>query len=444
MAIAEIISIGTELLLGQVLDTNSQYISGELADLGIDCLFRSTVGDNPGRIISTLKHALNRSDIAITTGGLGPTADDLTHECIAELFSASMQLDEEVLAYIESLFSSRGMKMSESNKKQAYRPAGAQLLANPCGSAPGIIWTLDKTLLEKAGIENPEKARFILTFPGVPSEMKAMWEATARKFLRNQFEESALFSQELKHYGIAESRLAEKYADLLELASPTVAPLAGMGECRLRVSAKAVSLEEARKIAEPVIERIKTESAHLCYGIDSDNLETVAGRLLKERNLSVSCAESCTGGLLSKRLTDVAGSSAYVKLNLVTYANEAKHALLQVPEQILEKHGAVSIECAEAMAEGVRRLSSCDIGIGITGIAGPEGGSLEKPVGLVFIGLRSKDLLLVAKRLYPEQMGRDGIRFRSASDALNILRLYLIDPELLRQEEYFRPLSISH
>ncbi|MBX9687452.1 MAG: competence/damage-inducible protein A [Candidatus Obscuribacterales bacterium] len=428
MASAEILSIGTELLLGQILDTNSQFISIRLANLGIDCLYKSTVGDNVQRIIAAYKQALDRSDLVISTGGLGPTADDLTHECLSELFKAELVFDQASLERIESFFKKRGIKMVESNKKQAYRPAGADILFNPTGTAPGIIWSLSEDLLERAAISNPKKARYIMTFPGVPSEMKRMWTDSAEPFLAEKFGPSVVWSQELKHYGIGESNLAEKYAELLSGSNPTVAPLAGTGECRLRVSAKSSDIEAAKKIAAPVIERIRKESGTLCYGVDNDSLESVLAELLKKKGLTLSVAESCTGGLLSKRLTDIDGSSAYVKLNLVTYANEAKIEQLKVGPEIIEKHGAVSSECALAMALGVRALAKSDLALSITGIAGPSGGSDEKPVGLVYFGLSAAQSSHVIKRQFPEQLGRDGIRQRAASEALNFLRLYLLNP----------------
>ena len=428
MATAEIISIGTELLLGDILDTNSQFLSTELARLGIDCLHRSTVGDNTERIIACFRQALGRADLVLSTGGLGPTADDLTHECIAALFGAEMVFDAPTLEKISGLFKARGVLMVESNKKQAYRPQGADILVNPVGTAPGIIWRLDPDSLRKAQIPEPERPRFILTFPGVPSEMTTMWAATARDFLAQTFGASVLWSCELKHYGIGESTLAEKFLDLLSGTNPTVAPLAGNGECRLRVTAKGKTIDEAKTIAAETIERIKKESGEFCYGVDDDSLESVVGAMLSERNLTVSFAESCTGGLVSKRLTDVAGSSAYIKLNVVSYANEAKEKLLGVSEEVLNKHGAVSAKCAEMMAQGVKKLSGADIGMSVTGVAGPGGGSEDKPVGLVYFGLATTEKTIAAKRNFPQQLGRQWIRYRSASEALNLLRLHLLDP----------------
>jgi nicotinamide-nucleotide amidase len=424
---AEVLSVGTELLLGQVLDTNSQFVAVELAKLGIDCYFRSTVGDNKQRVKDAIRIALNRADVLITTGGLGPTADDLTTECLAEFFQSELVFDEEVFAYISALFRERNYPMPESNRKQALRPSGADKLPNPAGTAPGLIWRLGKETLAQAGIEEPERERIILTFPGVPRELKAMWRETAAPFLQSQYSPGVLWSIELKHYGIGESALAEQYGHLLEQANPTVAPYAGHGECRLRVTAKANDVAAARKIAEPVIEEIRTGSRHRCYGVDDDTLESVIGKLLTERELKLSVAESCTGGLVSQRLTDIPGSSKYIGLNVVTYSNQAKSQFLGVKDTTLASHGAVSAECAEEMAKGVLRLGQADIGLSVTGVAGPDGGTEEKPVGLVYLGLACKDFYAGQTLRLGVKSSRSEIRFRTANEALNMVRLFLLD-----------------
>lgn len=434
MAIAEVISIGTELLLGQIVNTNSHFLAGELASSGIDSLYQVTVGDNVARIKSTFKQALDRADIVISTGGLGPTADDLTHESLAELFSVPMIYDAETEEKIRALFALRGLAMSDSNKKQANRPAGADILNNPRGTAPGIIWSVKEEDLRRAGVNNPERPRYILTFPGVPAEMKTMWRETAKPLLSQLFGPGVIWSVELKHYGISESAMAEKYAVLLDGVNPTVAPYAGNGESRLRVSAKAATADEAKKIVQPVVDQIKSSSGHLCYGQDDDTLESVVARLLTDKKLSLALAESCTGGLVSKRLTDCPGSSAFVKLNVVAYSNESKAKILHVSEQVLEKFGAVSRECAAEMSAGVRQLAESDIGLSITGVSGPSGGTDDKPVGLVFISLATKSDVYVAKRNFNPSLSRTEIRLRTASDALNMVRLYLLDPSLLPRE----------
>jgi nicotinamide-nucleotide amidase len=425
---AEVLSVGTELLLGQVLDTNSQFVAVELAKLGIDCYFRSTVGDNKQRVQDAIRIALDRADVLITTGGLGPTADDLTTECLAEFFQSELIFDEEVFAYISALFRERNFPMPESNRKQALRPLGADILPNPAGTAPGLIWRLGQETLAQASIKEPERERIILTFPGVPRELKAMWRQTAAPFLLKTYSPGVLWSIELKHYGIGESALAEQYAQLLEQANPTVAPYAGHGECRLRVTAKAKDVAEAKKIAEPVIEVIRKGSGHKCYGADDETLESVVGQLLSERGLKLSVAESCTGGLVSQRLTDIAGSSKYIGLNVVTYSNQAKSQFLGVKETTLATCGAVSAECAEEMARGILSLGHADIGLSVTGVAGPDGGTPEKPVGLVYLGLAARDFYAAHTLRLGAKSSRSEIRFRTANEALNMVRLFLLDP----------------
>lgn len=412
MASCEILCVGTELLLGQILNTNQQFISQELATLGINCFYQTTVGDNKTRIISSIRQALDRADILLITGGLGPTPDDLTTECLAEAFGVGMVLDDSVVARIQQFFQQRGYPMPESNRKQALRPVGAEILPNPIGTAPGIIWHVDN--------------KVIMTFPGVPAEMRAMWRETAAPYLQKKYGGHTLYSVELLHYGIGESALAEKYADLLDLENPTVAPYAGTGECKLRVTARAKSTEEAKRIADPIVAQIVEGSGDLCYGRTGDTLESVLGNMLRERKLTISFAESCTGGLASKRLTDVAGSSDYTNLNVVTYSNHMKIKMLGVDEHLLNEKGAVSPECAIEMANGIRNLAEADIGVGITGVAGPSGGTEEKPVGLVYLAVSSKKGTEPKKLTLPSSLGREGIRHRSASEALNMVRLMLL------------------
>jgi nicotinamide-nucleotide amidase len=431
MPSAEVVSVGTELLLGQVLDTNSQFLAVELAKLGIESYYRSTVGDNKQRIRAVLRQALERCDILITSGGLGPTADDLTTECIAELLETELIFDEEVFEHIKKLFASRNFKMPDSNRKQAMRPAGADILSNSRGTAPGIIWKLGSKELSRVGISNPERPRVILTFPGVPRELHAMWREVAAPYLIKSFGSGVLWSMELKHIGIGESALAEQFAHLLDLSNPTVAPYAGHAECRLRVTAKADSVEKARALAAPVIDEIKAGSGSRCYGVDDDTLESVVGRLLKEKKLFLCLAESCTGGLISQRLTDVPGSSQYIALNMVTYSNQAKMDLLGVKQQTIETHGAVSAECAQEMANGALALGHGDIALSVTGIAGPDGGTEEKPIGTVYLGLAAGDFYSGRTLRLGKASARSEVRFRTAQEALNMVRLYLLDPTLL-------------
>jgi len=434
---AEVVCIGTELLLGDVLDTNSQFLAQQLALLGLDCFYTVTVGDNPERIKACMREALSRSDVLITSGGLGPTADDLTTECLAGLCGAPLEMDQDLLAFITGLFAARGFAMPESNKKQALRPRGADILPNPVGSAPGVVWRLSPENLAHAAIVAGNKVKTVLTFPGVPSELKAMWQGTAYDYLAKNYSASTIWSQELKHFGIGESALAEMFAHLLELSNPTVAPYAGRWECRLRVAAKAETQEAARALAQPVIDEIKAKSGVRCYGVDKDTLESTVGALLIEKGLTLATAESCTGGLVSERLTDIPGSSKYVMLNAVTYSDHSKQELLGVSAQLLQEFGAVSAQCAEAMAHGMRKLSECDLALSVTGIAGPEGGNADKPVGTVYIGLSAagKDASGASAPLYfgrtlklGARLPRAEVRWRTANEALNMVRLYLIDP----------------
>ncbi|HMY51499.1 MAG TPA: competence/damage-inducible protein A [Candidatus Obscuribacter sp.] len=443
MARAEVLCIGTELLLGDVLDTNSQFLARELALLGIDCFYRVVVGDNPERIKECVRQALGRADIVITSGGLGPTADDLTTECLAGVFNAPMDMDEEVLAFIRELFASRNIKMTESNRKQALRPRGADILPNPVGSAPGIVWQLQKADLDGVGIDSSYVSAFgrdnpyrvILTFPGVPSELKAMWTETAAPYLARYYPAGTIWSTELKHIGIGESALAEKYAHLLDLPNPTVAPYAGRWECRLRVAAKAASQEEARLLAQPVVDEIRQGSGVTLYGEDDDTLEAVVGRLLTGHGKTLSLAESCTGGLITERLTDMPGSSRFLNCAVVAYSNASKVELLGVDAEVLNKYGAVSEEAALAMAQGMLKLSGSDLALSVTGIAGPEGGTEEKPVGLVYVALCAKGAGVehyTRKLSLGNRVNRSEVRWRTANQALNMVRLYLLEPAALK------------
>ncbi len=432
MPSAEILAVGTELLLGHVLDTNSQFLSEGLARLGIDCYYHSTVGDNEERVKATIRQALLRSDIVLISGGLGPTPDDLTMNCIANLLGVELILDEDVLKEIEAFFKERGVIMPVTNTKQALRPSGASLLPNPDGTAPGIIWEIGPELMQRllgpdASPEAVNRTSTLITFPGVPSELKTMWTQTVIGYLERHLVKSTIYSIELRHYGIGESALAEKYALLLNGSNPTVAPYAGRGECRLRVTSKAEDIDSARNLAEPLIEEIRMGSGHFLYGVDDETLESVTAQMLRERGLTVSVAESCTGGLVSKRLTDIAGSSQYISLNLITYSNEAKRSMLGVDQAILDQFGAVSAECVKAMAEGVRTRTKSDIGLAISGVAGPDGGTEDKPVGTVFLGLAAAGKYFGRRKNFGHKFPRKEIRYRTANEALNMLRLFLLN-----------------
>lgn len=415
--IAEIICVGSELLLGETINTNASYISKKLSGIGIDCLYHTVVGDNFKRIKNVLKTALERADIIITTGGLGPTDDDITIEAIANYFDEELILDENSLKRIEEFFKLSKREMHSDDKKQALRPKSALRMPNPTGSAPGIIWDVSTKFSKK-------RSKIILTFPGVPSELYSMWENTAESYLKT-FSKDVILTRHLKYFGIAEAALAEKVRDLMEKENPTVAPLAGKGEARLRIAVKAKDLNKATELIETTEKEILSRTGEYFYGYNDDGLEQAVGKLLTRKKLSVSVAESCTGGLVSSRLTDVAGSSRYIKFNLVTYSNEAKVKQLGVNEKLLEKYGAVSDRVALSMAMGVRGVGGSDIGLAITGIAGPTGETQSKPVGLVYIGLCDKHLSEVYEVRISPLLTRAEIKYRASQHSLNYLRLFI-------------------
>ena len=412
---AEVICIGTELLLGDILNTNCQYLAKELAALGIPHYYQTVIGDNMTRIHQVIETALTRASILIFTGGLGPTPDDLTTEAVANFFQTPLEENEEIIGDIKAKFDQVGRKMTPSNRKQALVPVGAQTLPNPTGTAPGIIW-------------QPKEGVTILTFPGVPSEMYRMWQETAVPFLKSQgWGQDTIYSQMMRFRGVGESALAEKVAHLFASDNPTVAPYAGMGEVRLRVSAKAKSAADAIALIEPVAAEIRKIAGLNYFGSDEDTLASVVGDLLREKKQTLSVAESCTGGGLGAILTETPGSSDYFLGGIIAYANEVKIALLGVNPQDLAKLGAVSAVVAEQMAKGVKQSLNTDWGIGITGIAGPGGGTDGKPVGLVYVGLVDPQGEAVSfEYRFGDRRGRALVRHLTSCNALDALRRKLI------------------
>jgi nicotinamide-nucleotide amidase len=405
---AEILTIGTEILLGDLLDTNAAWISGRLAALGVSIYRHTTVGDNEKRITAALKEAVSRADLVITTGGLGPTSDDLTNACLGEAAGREMVEYPEARRHVDEMFKRFGRTPTQSNYKQALFPEGSELIPNPAGTAMGAMLELDGAL--------------VATFPGVPGEMKGMFEETLEPLIKERSEGSIL-SRTLWFTGIGESALAEKVQDLLDASDPTVAPLAGQGKVRLRITTRAATTEEAEEKIAPVADEILSRLGDYYFGEDDETLESAIGKLLTGRGETLALAESCTGGLLAKRLTDRAGSSAFFTEGLVTYSNEAKERLLGVPHELLVQHGAVSEPVAKAMAEGVRTTAGTDYGLSVTGVAGPDGGTEEKPVGLVFVGISDAEGT-VAERLDLSawRRSREAIRERSANRAFDLLR----------------------
>ncbi len=408
---AEIICVGTELLLGDILNSNSQYLAKELAALAVPHFYQTVVGDNIDRIHQAIEIATNRSSILIFTGGLGPTPDDLTTESIASYFKTPLIEHPEVVADIERKYAQRGRRMTASNRKQALQPVSADILPNPLGTAPGMIW-------------QPRTGITIFTFPGVPREMYRMWQDTAVPFLKTQgYGQNTIYSRSLRFFGIAESALAEKVNHLFDSTNPTVAPYAGMGQVRLRISARAANETEANKLIEPIDREIKQIAGENYFGSDEDTLASVVGQLLVAKDQTLAVAESCTGGGLGQMLTDTPGSSSYFLGGIISYANRVKIDLLGVNEDDLAAEGAVSETVACQMAVGVKAKLGTDWGVSITGVAGPGGGTETKPVGLVYIGIaRPNGEVEGIKYQLGTQQERGLIRQMSAAQSLDLLR----------------------
>ena len=412
----EILSIGTELLLGNIINTNAQWISEQLSQLGLNHFRQSTVGDNCDRIIKVIQEISKRSNLLITTGGLGPTPDDLTTEAIAKSFNVTLferpHLWDEIK---QKLSNSKIQDDSSSLRKQCFFPENAQIINNPRGTAPGMIW-------------EPVKDFTILTFPGVPSEMKTMWEETAYDFIKTKFSDNySFFSNTLKFAGIGESSVAEKINDLLNLKNPTVAPYANLGEVKLRITARAKNDLEAKNIIKPIKEKLKKDFSKFIFGEDNDTLPSVLIKELTKRNETIVFAESCTGGLLSSSLTSISGSSQVFQGSIVSYSNKLKNSLLNISEEKLTKYGAVSEEVCKDMAINVKEKLGADWAIAISGIAGPNGGSQDKPVGLVYISIAGPNNHITnIKKLFNSTRNRIEIQRLSVNVCLNSLRLILL------------------
>ena len=411
-ASAEILCIGTELLLGQIVNTNAAYLAAELAALGIPHHFQTVVGDNPGRIHAALAVACARSGIVLTTGGLGPTPDDLTHAALADFFGAPLFERPEIAERLADLYRSRNRPMPPSSLQQARLPAGATVLPNPTGTAPGLLW-------------EPRPGLVVLTFPGVPSEMRAMWRATAVPFLRSLGWGGEVFtSRTLRFWGVGEAALAEQVRPLLDRTNPTVAPYASRGEVQLRITARAADPAAAQALIAPVEAEIRAIAGEDYFGADDDTLAAVVGARLSALGHTLAVAESCTGGLLGGAITAVAGSSHYFLGGLVAYANDLKRDWLGVDEALMIREGSVSAPVAAAMALGVRERLGSDWGLALTGISGPGGGSEAKPVGLVYLALAGPEAggVKVVERRFGSHHERELIRHLSAQSALDLLR----------------------
>ena len=402
----ELLAVGTELLLGEIANTDAQMLSQGLSELGISVYHHTVVGDNPQRLKETVEIAKKRADIIITTGGLGPTADDLTKETIAAAFGKKLVLDQPSLERLYSRWSFG--TMTKNNERQAWLPEGCTVLVNDWGTAPGCVF-------EAEGCT-------VIMLPGPPRECKAMWEHRARPYLE-KMTGGAIVSHFIRLYGIGESAMEDKIAYIMDKAvNPSAAPYAKEGECLVRVTAKGETHEEAEELTKPLMDEICHVLKDYVYGIDANSLEEVVVALLKEKKLTIATAESCTGGYISKRLTDIPGASEVFLGGLVTYSNESKINLLGVNAETIEKCGAVSRETACEMASKVAEKMGADIGVGITGIAGPGGGSEEKPVGLVYAGVCFKGETEVFELPRRKNSTRERIRLSAASSALDLVR----------------------
>jgi len=407
--IAEIIAVGTELLLGDVQDTNSTWLSRRLAMLGIAVHHRQTLGDNPTRLKDAVETARSRADIVILCGGLGPTPDDLTKECACEVFGAELTLHEESLLRMRTYFEKSGRVMTDNNKKQAMLPVGATVFQNDHGTAPGCA-------LEKDG-------KHLLLLPGPPRELKPMFDDAAVPYLL-PLTDGVLCSRTVRVFGLGESAAAAAVAPLLDSENPTVAPYAKTGEMYFRVTAHAATEAEAAALCAPMTEELCRILGDAVYGVDVASLEEAVVKGLTAANKTVATAESCTGGLVSERLTSVSGASAVFSCGVTAYSGDVKHALLGVPQAVIDRTGTVSADTACAMARGVRRLANADYGVAVTGSAGPspcEG----KPVGTVFVALSSSEGEFVRPLNLTHRRDRDYIRTVAASHALDMVRVAL-------------------
>lgn len=408
----EIVCVGTELLLGDIINTNAAWLAKELAGMGVNVYYQTVVGDNPERLKNALGTAFSRADMVLTTGGLGPTKDDLTKETAVSFLKGELVVHEESLAHITEHFTQTGRIVTESVKKQAYLPKGCIPLHNYNGTAPGFIY------------ENEGKVLIML--PGPPREMQKMFDTGVRPYLAGS--KKQLYSRRIRIVAMGESEVADKVSDLMDLKSPTVAPYAKTAETELRVTVSADSKEEAFKLMQPTVDEICRRIGRYVYGIDVNSLEERVFNLLKEKHKTAAFAESVTGGLISKRLTDIAGASEVFPLGAVTYASAMKSEIIGVNPETIEKYNVVSKEVAMEMAKGVRAKGHTDIGLGITGIAGPTGGDEERPVGLVYVGISDeKGEYAVEFKLGSKTRNRATVRELASGRALDTLRRHLED-----------------
>jgi nicotinamide-nucleotide amidase len=412
---AEIIAVGSELLTPFRMDTNSLFLTEEINKLGVEVIFKSVVGDDLSRLVAAAQHALFRSDIIMFSGGLGPTEDDLTREAVAEALGVPLRRDEEVLAGIERRFVSRGWKMSPNNAKQAYVLEGATVLPNCNGTAPGQ-WLSGKF---------DGRERIVILLPGPPHELKALFEDQCRERLRAKLPPAFLATRVLKVAMLGESHVDARVSPIYKRYTDVQTTiLAGAGEIQLHFKSRAETQQEAQARVDEVADAVEEELDDAVYSRDGQSLEQIVGYWLQMRNATLAVAESCTGGLLGERITSIGGSSRYFAGGAIVYANAVKSELAGVPAEMIERHGAVSPEVAAALAEGIRYRCESTLGVGITGVAGPGGGTPEKPVGLVFHALASDSGTEVIERNFPGDRKR--IRWFATTLALDMVRRKLM------------------
>ncbi|MGQ9561595.1 MAG: competence/damage-inducible protein A [Candidatus Oleimicrobiaceae bacterium] len=407
--VAELVTIGDELLAGHVVNSNGQFLARALRSVGVVTQWMTTVGDDPDRIEEALRQALGRARVVVITGGLGPTPDDVTRGVVAKLLAVPLVVDEEALAAMRARFAARGLTMCKNNERQAQIPQGATILRNPWGTAPGFMFSWE-------GCQ-----AFVL--PGVPTEMRQMVEQELLPRLRQLAAGWSVLERVLRTTGIPESTLAERLAQMSVPQGVAVAYQAGSNGVDVRLTAQGPDREACQRALEEATTEVRQRAGEFVYGVDSCRLEEAVGALLRQAGKTIAVAESCTGGLVAHRLTNVSGSSAYFERGVVTYSNRAKQELLGVPEELLARHGAVSPEVAVAMAEGIRRLANTDLGLSTTGIAGPTGGTSTKPVGLVYIGFSDGRESVYKRCLFA--FDRLTNKERAAAAALDMVRRHV-------------------
>lgn len=410
--IVELISVGTEILLGNIVNTNAAFLAEQCAALGLSCYYQTVVGDNDQRLQKALETAVDRSDIVILSGGLGPTQDDLTKETAAKLFGRKLIMDKHSKELIEAFFKKRGLKPTDNNWKQALIPEGAAAVDNANGTAPGIIME--------------EDGKTVILLPGPPNELVPMFRTSIFPYLAKK-ETGIICSKTVKICGVGESKAESEIADLLKRqVNPTIAPYAKTGEVHLRVTAKAVDEKSAKKLLKPVVKELKGRFGSNVYTTEEEvTLEQAVVDLLLANQLTVSTVESCTGGMVAARLINVPGVSEVFKSGHITYSNKAKRKIVGVKRSDLEKYGAVSEKVAKDMAKGAAVLTKADVVVSVTGVAGPDGGTDEKPVGLVYIGCYVKGKVSVRK--YNFSGNRAKIRECSVAAALTLMRQCILE-----------------